>query len=324
MARGIDEVGSACGYDLVSVSMSTLPNFIVGGAAASGTSFLTSAIIQHPQIYMPKPIVPECHFFYKSWEFEKGVDYYASYWFAKAAGEVAIGERSSSYLFGGANVARRIAEVVPEVKFIFTLRNPVERAWANYRFTALQGLDELDFMDALLREKERIAQAEGQWAEIQPHNYTGRGLYAEQLEGYLNHFPLENIMLIKSEAMSRDKHGTLKEVFRFLGVEEEFVPTIPKDFTSVDIISARAQARIRSHFGPRIIPILDAIRAGGDGMGLATSDADRDYIKKLHGNLCSRKAEMDAAARAYLKDYFREDLQRLRHLVPFDIHDWME
>ena len=74
------------------------PNFIIGGTAASGTSYLSATLVQHPQIYLPQEMRPEPHFFYKSWEYEKGLNYYFSKWFQNVPDKkIAIGERSSSY-----------------------------------------------------------------------------------------------------------------------------------------------------------------------------------------------------------------------------------
>ncbi len=39
------------------------PNFIIGGAAASGTSYLSATLVQHPQIYLPQEMRPEPLFF---------------------------------------------------------------------------------------------------------------------------------------------------------------------------------------------------------------------------------------------------------------------
>ena len=154
---------------------SKYPNFIIGGTSAGGTSFLSAILIQHKEIFLPKKMRPEPHFFYKSWEFEKGSDYYLERWFKSVPEEAkAIGERSSSYMFGGDDVALKIREFNPNMKFIFTLRNPIERAWANYRYTVLQGLEENTFEEALKNEKERVEAQKGIWKEIQPYNYTER------------------------------------------------------------------------------------------------------------------------------------------------------
>src|SRR3989338_4986121 len=80
------------------------PNFIIAGGIATGTSFLSHTIKDHPEIYLPKIMRPECGFFYKSWEHKKGKDYYLSRWFSDAKREIAVGERSSLYLHGVFNL----------------------------------------------------------------------------------------------------------------------------------------------------------------------------------------------------------------------------
>ena len=131
-----------------------LPNFLIAGVSASGTSFLAESIEQHPDIYLPYPMEPECHFFFKSWEYKK-LKYYSNKWFKDVKNENAVGERSSSYLFGGNKTAKRFFKY-SNVKLIFCVRNPIERAWANYRFTVLQGYEHLSFIEALKKEKKRI------------------------------------------------------------------------------------------------------------------------------------------------------------------------
>ncbi|MCG8547418.1 MAG: sulfotransferase domain-containing protein [Alphaproteobacteria bacterium] len=299
-----------------------LPNFIIGGTPAGGTSFLGAAIAQHPEIYLPYPMEPECHFFYKSWEYEQGLEYYQRKWFADVDGERAVGERSSSYLFGGATVAERISAALPDVKLIFTLRNPIERAWGNYRFTVLQGLEELPFLEALKREPERIAAQTGRWAEIQPHNYTGRGMYAGLLTQYLARFQQTQVLLVKSEEMGQDPQRTFVDVFRFLGVTEDFQPCIPANFSALSVKDPAEQVRVRAVFGQKITPILEAIRREEDPSHFACTDEERAMMEILKANVEGSKRPMPAAARAILRDTYSEDLDLLEEIVPFSIEDW--
>ena len=185
------------------------PNFIIGGTAAGGTSFLTAMLVQHPQVYLPKEMRPEPHYFYKSWEYSKGLDYYLERWFSHVPNDsIAIGERSSSYLFGGREVARKIVAIYPKMKFIFTLRNPIERTWANYRYTVLQGLEDLPFEEALAGEERRIKEQTGIWAEIQPYNYTGRGFYGKHRIPWAF---LKNNAAYQSEELSCNLDRSLKK-----------------------------------------------------------------------------------------------------------------
>jgi hypothetical protein len=300
-----------------------LPNFIIGGTAAGGTSFLAAAMVQHPQIYLPKTMRPEPHYFYKSWEYIKGVEYYKTRWFSEvAADQKAIGERSSSYLFGGREVAKKIHAVLPEVKLIFTLRNPVERTWANYRYTVLEGLEPLSFEEALERERERVLAQKEIWAEIQPHNYTGRGMYAKQLREFLEFFPAKQILLVKSEEMGQNPHQELARVFAFLDVSSSFLPALPPDHTSMNVIDPKLQVELRSYFGDRFDLVIECIRKEQDPRQIANSPTDLEQIRKLSANLCGRKMEMSPDCRAYLRRVFAYDMANLRDVVPFDISDW--
>lgn len=301
-----------------------LPNFIIGGTAAGGTSFLGAAIIQHPDIYLPYPMEPECHFFLKSWEYDQGIEYYQRRWFSDVQGEKAVGERSSSYLFGGAAVAKRIRAVVPDVKLVFTLRNPIARAWGNYRFTVLQGLEELSFVEALEREPERIAAQAGRWAEVQPHNYTGRGMYGRLLADYLAEFPREQVHLIKSEEMGKDPRKTFAALFQFLQVADDFQPQMPADYVALSVKDPVVQVKARAMFGQKITPILESIRREEDPSDFAGTAEERAMMKALIANVENVKHPIPEPALALLRAKFSEDLKLLETIVPFSIADWKE
>jgi hypothetical protein len=300
------------------------PNFLIGGTAAGGTSFLSAILVQHPQIYLPKLMRPEPHYFYKSWEYEKGVEQYLSQWFAEVPEQaIAIGERSSSYLFGGRLVAEKIAKQFPAMKFIFLLRNPIERTWANYRFTVLQGMEEYSFEDALKSEAQRVRDQSGIWAEIQPYNYTGRGLYASQLKQYLEFFPRENILLVKSEFLSSQTDAELRKIYTFLGLTiTNFDYERAPDHTSANVIDARLQMDFRKYFGSQFDLIIEAVRKNLPVEDFVSNSEDRNKIELLARNITGGKVAMPQAARQYLAHYFLQEMKELVEIVDFDISDW--
>ncbi len=301
------------------------PNFLIGGTSAGGTSFLSAVLVQHPEIFLPREMRPEPHYYYKSWEFEKGLDYYRKRWFSDVPDEcIAIGERSSSYLFGGREVAQKIVADFPQMKFVFTLRNPIERTWANYRYTVLQGLENLSFDEALASEPERIKQQSGIWAEIQPHNYTGRGFYGEQLQQFLEYFPSQQILTIKSESLSRNTDAELKKVYRFLELSDlDFQAQRPPDHTSVNVVNPALQMELREYFGDRFDKVIEATRKEEGLDDFRKSEADRDAIDKMIENMKGAKEDMPSETRAYLQDVFAEDMELLKTMVDFNIDDWV-
>ncbi len=301
------------------------PNFLLGGTSAGGTSFLSALLIQHPEVYLPREMRPEPHFFYKSWEYEQGFDYYLDRWFGQVPEEVvAIGERSSSYLYGGAVTASRISRHLPSARMVFVLRDPVDRAWANYRYTVLEGLEDLDFVSALEREEDRVKAAEGVWAEIQPHDYTGRGYYGEQLLGYLEHFDASRILVLKSEDLREETDREFRNLCVFLGLEASVNQLErPSDYTSVSVVDAKTQTRVRSYFGQRFDPLIEIIREGGDPFRYSGSEADSRMINELVRNLSDDKSPIPEEARLMLVERYKEDLEVLDGIVDFDVSDWL-
>jgi hypothetical protein len=130
------------------------------------------------------------------------------------------------------------------------LRNPVDRAYANYRFTALAGYEELPFEEALAREPERIAAARAQgtfWGELQPHAYFTRGLYYDQLRAYQRCFANEQMLVMRSDRLLKDQDAALRTVYRFLGLDGESAWS--RSVTCRRPPRSRLQVRLRRSFG---------------------------------------------------------------------------
>ena len=268
---------------------------------------------------------PEPHFFYKSWEYSKGLDYYLERWFNEVSSSaLAVGERSSSYLFGRQCVASRIAAHYPDMKFIFTVRNPIERTWANYRYTVLQGLEDMSFEKALEIESARISEARGIWSEIQPHDYTGRGFYASCLSDYLRYFPRSNIHIVKSELLSIQTKYELKKIYGFLNLTDlSFHYDEAPNHTAVSVIDPKLQMELRSYFGSRFDTIIESIRRELPVDSFSNGDEDFFKIKALSHNLSTQKLPMPIKTRVYLQELFAEDIIKLRQFVDFDLSDWI-
>ncbi len=297
------------------------PNFLICGAAAGGTSFLSAGMMDHPEIYLPKKMRPEPHYFYKSWEYEKPFNYYIDTYFKDVKDEKAIGERSSSYMFGP-EVAERMHKHLPDIKLIFMIRNPIERAWGNYRYTVIEGLEELSFWDVLQKEEERIKAQTGIWAEIQPHNYTGRGLYHKMLSKFLEYFPKEQMLMLKSETFGKDLQNDFKRVFRFLGVSEDHKVVMPPSFTSLSVHDRKLQVELRKYFQNRFDLFVEATRREEDPIHYIEKDDDLKMFHLLRSNIKSEKEAMPDDCRKYLQNFFKDDIEKLRSIVDFSVDDW--
>ena len=290
------------------------PNFIIAGGVATGTSFLSHSIKEHPEIYLPKVMRPECGFFYKSWEFKKGKSYYLSKWFSDVKNQKAVGERSSLYLHGTFNnVARRIYEVYPNIKLVFCLRNPTERAYANYRFTALCGFEKISFKQALTEESERKKKLGGIMNEIQPYLYKERGCYYDQLEQFFELFPKSQIFCIKSEVLAKSTDETLKKIFDFLEVDNNFKPLPQENFTSPNVRSLDLQRVFRKLLGNKLDDITENYR----------KIKPQSLLDKIVGlNLTYGKSPMGDEERKMLNDFYAKHNEKLSKLLGWDLSDW--
>jgi hypothetical protein len=187
-----------------------LPDFLGIGAPQSGTTWLYENLRAHPGLYLPRP--KEVHFFDR--HFERGVAWYADH-FRGGRGRV-VGEVTPSYGALRRDRIRTVRELLPDVRLLYVLRDPVERAWsrARRRFARTHGGGEAA---PGLREL-RAYEAE---QSIAPGDYEPgvmKGDHARILEHWLAVFPAERLLLLRFEDVAGRPRALLEEVFAHLGV----------------------------------------------------------------------------------------------------------
>lgn len=196
------------------------PNFLIIGAARSGTTTLYNCLKKHPLIYLPTNKRPEPHFFLKKKEFKKGYEHYIRKYFMNSLQTQIRGEASTSYLFQK-NVPARIYKYIPDCKFITMLRNPVERAISNYIFTYNNGIETLPFDEAIMNEGKRIKNPKNIFEkEVQPFAYLKRGLYFNQISNYLRYFKKKQFHFIFFDSFIADPKKEIKGVLEYLNVNQ--------------------------------------------------------------------------------------------------------
>ncbi|MBI2167160.1 MAG: sulfotransferase [Candidatus Omnitrophica bacterium] len=204
------------------------PNFIIAGAARSGTTAFYYCLDQHPDIFMSKPSVPESKFFVYPEEFKRGKEYLLAVRYQNIGNQKAVGEKTTHYM-NCEGVPGRIFSCFPDMKFIFLLRDPVERAISNYWWSVKNGLETLPLPDAMDGEGERVARYEGKWKVIQPFSYKLRGFYLRYIREYLKFYPRRNLLFLITEEFETNPQPVLNQAFDFLGVARttklEFIRT---------------------------------------------------------------------------------------------------
>jgi hypothetical protein len=192
---------------------------------------LHQVLDRHPDIYMAKPVAPEPKFFLVDHLYDKGLTYYADTWFAPAGKTQQAGEKSADYLESDP-AARRIARDLPQAKLVFSLREPAARAYSNYLWTRMNGLESEGFGTALALEDQRERELPERWKFARPFSYFSRGLYADLLGSYLGRFPREQILVIRFEDIESRAPVVAERLHRFLGVSPR-----PEDASSLGMVN---------------------------------------------------------------------------------------
>jgi hypothetical protein len=207
-----------------------LPDFVVIGGKKCGTTFLYHLLGQHPLV---QPAASkELHFFDAL--FDEGTEWYRQCFPAPRweDGRRTITGEASPYI-AHRHAPERMAQIVPQVRLIALLRDPVERAYSDYQMVARKDREHKTFEEAIgLQEpaeagKSRPLGKDGQNSEGEDRavidedsEYLSRGVYVDQLLRWSEFFPREQILVLKSEDFFERPQDTLKVVLDFLELPE--------------------------------------------------------------------------------------------------------
>ena len=296
-----------------------MPNFLIIGAMKAGTTALYTYLEQHPQVYMSP--VKEPNFF--AFEGERmdfcapqdqeginrtsvtDIEAYRAL-FKGVTNEIAIGEASHWYLYSP-KAPGRIRHYIPEVKLIAVLRDPIERAYSQFLHFVRDGQEPLtDFARALQEEETRVR---NNWAF---GRYASRGFYYAQLKRYFDAFDRGQITVYLYEDLSTDPVGVLGDVFRFLGVDEAFVPEMSVRPNVSGLPKSRAlhalltrQQRIKAVLRPHLPAGL---------LRFASDLRDRNLAKP----------QLAPGVRRQMIEMYQEDILKLQDLIDRDLSEWLK
>tara|TARA_B100000212_G_scaffold75238_1_gene53218 strand:- start:847 stop:1737 length:891 start_codon:yes stop_codon:yes gene_type:complete len=178
-------------------------NLFCIGCPKSGTTTLFKILCQHSQIHTPKFKEP---FFFNNSNYQNGIDWYANTYYDDIKNEKWILDFTPSYLYSD-EALFRINEYSKgkDLKFIVMLRNPVERAYSHYLHTLRDGLEDLDFNDAIQAESERLLNYENNLLSQLKYSYIYQSLYHKHLSKYFESFGRNNFFVINYDSQLLDK-----------------------------------------------------------------------------------------------------------------------
>lgn len=266
-------------------------NFLIIGATKSATTWLQQSLQQQPSVYMPDP---ELHYF--SRQYDLGEAWYLSH-FQPGDGQRLIGEKSNSYM-DTPESASRIRRDLPGVRLVAQLRNPVERAYSDY---------------CMLYRRGEVGRDIARY--LDPRNADGSrflngGLYFDQLRGFLDLFPPNQLLVLLFENIRTEPQKQLDAIGRFLGLETELrlPPVTGKVKDKTQAVIGPGLRRMLAPFKPIVKPFRETVPFKGARSLIAR---ELEY------------SPLDADLRARLIDYYSPQVEKLGSIVKQDLSQWL-
>jgi hypothetical protein len=299
---------------LVAEPMLTLPNLVIIGAPKCATTSLHAYLSAHPDVFMSRQ--KELHFFLTtaSWgTWSKGIEWYAAQ-FEEGADCRVRGEASPGYSIDPHVEAavEHMARVLPTVKLVYMVREPISRIQSNYTEELYGGRIPPSIT------LEQILSAEAGDSGLLGHYHRAfvyTSLYHRQLCRYWERFPPAQMHVMAMESLAQDPVAALQRLFSFLGVADDFLPP------NLDArLNEKSAKRLRTVNPTRLLVRVPQYQR--------ISNLFPEPMKCLYRRVISRKVEheqlvhISPESHAYLRSLLVPDLKRLVDATGVSFEEW--
>lgn len=280
----------------LTLQLMQVPTFIGIGAQRCGTTWLDAQLRKHPQVYMPGRR-KEVHFF--DLYFGRGLQWYQTFFPRNEIGPkcLAVGEITPRYLYDPA-AAKRIRECLPEVRLIAMLRNPADRAYSQYGHSIAK-TGHSDSFEKYLSDNPEVFE---------------RGLYHDQLERYVDEFSTGRLLVLIFEEVMADRERALRDVCRFIGVDESLLDT----------------NGVKAKIGKSHRPRFASARRVASVLGRKMRDLDHDWVINIAKRIGISRLlggdapipRFDPLTRRELLARYTDDICKMEALLGRDLSVW--
>ena len=271
-----------------------LPDFIAVGPPRTATTWLHEVLQGHVCLPADRK---ETDFFTRF--YDRGLDWYADY-FRHCEGGIPVGELSPMY-FASPPARERIARHLPECKIIVSLRDPVERAYSNYRMLRRIVATKVDF--------EHAATTRGDLIES--------SRYGTHLADWFERFGRERVQVLIYDDLESDPQAFLDSVCDFIGIAR--FPISSSKVGAERVLAVKTQP-----VSPRLAKVAR------DVVGWFV---DRRYHRAANRVRGSRIIKymleggdpfpaLDPEVANRLREYYRPEVEKLERLIGRDLSPW--
>ena len=247
-------------WRLATAPLRRIPDFLIPGAPKCGTSSLYDLIALHPHVRRGWRKEPTNFIHYPTSHLRSRMNQ------PFALGSFVCGEGSVEYFFHP-DAPFHAANIVPRAKLIFLLRDPVARAWSEYRMFVRSGHEKEDFGFVVRRAMRWLSDPDARplceaasRASFNPVRYVRCGMYAELIERWP--FPREQVLISFAEDLFERPQEVARSVYSFLGLPDHEPDSFPhardsgnRSMPPVDVVAelrefyAPHDARLRGFLG---------------------------------------------------------------------------
>ena len=244
---------------MIGVTEHPARHVLLVGAQRSGTTYLGAALDAHPEITLARPLRPEPKVFCDAGLSARGHEAYDETWFGHAGAERLLLDKSTSYL-EDPEAPARAAAVLGTPHVVVVLRDPVQRALSNWRFSTDHGLETRDVEEALRADLEQEQQWDPGTTSVSPFAYVRRGRYVDHLPSWRSTFPDTTHVLFLEELLADPT--VLTGLVGALGVDPDLTPTptrepVNESSGNQPVLSEALRGTLEAYFEPSNAALAD-------------------------------------------------------------------
>jgi len=305
------------------MNTASLPNFLIVGAARSGTTSLYHYLAQHPDIFFSQTKEP-CFLayargLYKGEIHRHAVTDFDDYikLFLPGKSNRWRGEASAIYLHLYNEATNNIQFYIPdheELRIIMILRNPVERAFSQYMRNVRNIKETLSFEEAIEKESERKLKGFNS-----DYFYIERGFYYEQVKTYLEKF--KHVKVILYEDFSKDSLQVIDSVLEFLHLKRDFAINTATNYDKSGHPKFKSLIKFRRELINKSNPVKSIARTF---VPKSVRKKFADRFTNLVYDVALEKKSISKETYLKLLDVYRDDIQKLSTLISRDLSGWLK
>lgn len=294
--------------------MNNLLDFLIIGAQKSATTALFKYLQHHEHIAMPA--AKESPLFTQEVT-PAEIDTFLETNYRQAKSRIK-GKATPQYMCDE-KIPARLYEHNPELKLIAVLRDPIERAWSQYRMNLRRETENRSFDDAITEsladEKLELARSgcapshQGGY-ESESDYYLAWSEYGRILDNYRKFFKPEQILIIYTSDLELEPATTLDKVLEFLSLEAGYRPEnlgekVHQGGTSL-LISNKIRHRLRNQM---------LFKSIWDGIPERHKSLIRYWYEQMNVRTSVESPALSAANRKRLEIHFQKDAALIQHIT---------